>query len=833
MFNLKLALRTLFRTPFVTAVAILSLGLGIGANGAIFSLFNHILLRPLPVADPDSLVNLAAPGPKSGSTSCGNAGPCSAVFSYPMFRDLERQQTPFTGIAAHRSFGANLSYKGATLGGDGLQVSGSYFSVLGLTPAQGRLITSADDSAPGESPVVVLSHRYWTTRFNNDTTVVNETLTINGQPFTIIGVAPEGFDGTTIGARPQVFVPITMVERLEPNRKVLDNRRAYWAYLFARLKPGTSIESATSAINQPYRSVLNDVEAPLQKGMSPATLERFKTKVVELTPGHRGQSSTPEEARVPLLLLLGVTFVVLLSACANIANLLLAKAVGRASEMAVRLSIGAARKQLISQLLGESVLLAAFGGLFGLLVAQLTMKGVMTMLPSDDGEGMAFAMDWRVLVFLTIVTVGTGLLFGLFPALHASRPNLAIALKGQAGQPGGAKSAKVFRTALATTQIMLSMLLLAVAGLFLKSLVNVGRVDLGLDTSNVVKFGIAPEMNGYTPVRSKQIFEQIEDEIGRLPGVVSVSGGLVPLLSGSNWGTSVSVEGFKSDPDTDTHSNFNEIGPGYFSTTGIRLISGREFTRADTLGAPKVAIVNEAFARKFNLGANPVGKRMAQSSGNAATLDIEIVGLAKDAKYSEVKDTIPPQFYTPYRQDERTGALNYYIKTSGNTDAVMAAIPPLLAKIDSTLPVGNLDTLQQQVRDNVFQDRLVSTLATIFAGLATLLAAVGLYGVMAYTMAQRTREIGLRMALGADATSIRSLVLRQVGWMTLIGGGTGLVLATVAGILARSQLYNMERVDPLVLSGSAAVLGLVALMAGLIPAIRASRVDPMKALRYE
>ena len=833
MFNPKLALRTLFRTPFVTAVAILSLGLGIGANGAIFSLFNQILLRPLPVADPGSLVNLGAPGPKAGSTSCGNAGPCTQVFSYPMFRDLEKQQTAFTGIAAHRSFGANLSYKGTTLGGDGLQVSGSYFPVLGLNPAQGRLITSADDRAPGESAVVVLSHRYWTTRFNRDPNVVNETLTINGQPFTIIGVAPEGFDGTTIGARPQVFVPITMVERLEPNRKVLDNRRAYWAYLFARLKPGTTIESAAASINQPYRSILNDVEAPLQKGMSAATLERFKTKVVELTPGHRGQSSSPEEARVPLLLLLGVTVVVLLSACANNANLLLAKAVGRASEMAVRLSIGAARKQLISQLLGESILLAAFGGLFGLLVAQLTMKGVMTMLPADDAESMVFTMDWRVLLFLTIVTVGTGLLFGLFPALHASRPNLAIALKGQAGQPGGAKSAKRFRAALATTQIMLSMLLLTVAGLFLKSLVNVGRVDLGIDTTNVVKFGIAPEMNGYTAVRSKQIFEQIEDEIARLPGVVSVSGGLVPLLSGSNWGTGVSVEGFKSDPDTDTHSNFNEVGPDYFKTTGIKLIAGREFTRADTLGAPKVAVVNEAFARKFNLGANPVGKRMAQGTGNAVKLDVEIVGLAKDAKYSEVKDEVPPQFFLPYLQDERLGALNYYVKTSGNVDSVMAALPPLLSKIDSTLPVANLATLQQQVRDNVFQDRLVSTLATIFAGLATLLAAVGLYGVMAYTMAQRTREIGLRMALGADSTNIRSLVLRQVGRMTLIGGGIGLALATVTGIVAQSQLYNMSRVDPMVLSGAAAVLGVVALFAGLIPAIRASRVDPMKALRYE
>jgi predicted permease len=833
MFNPKLALRTLFRTPFVTAVAILSLGLGIGANGAIFSLFNQILLRPLPVADPGSLVNLSAPGPKSGMNSCSNVGPCTAVFSYPMFRDLEKQQASFTGIAAHRNVGMNLSYKGQTLGGDGLEVSGSYFSVLGLKPAHGRLITSSDDRAPGESTVAVLSHRYWTTRFNRDPNVVNETLTINGKPYTIIGVAPEGFDGTTVGSRPQAYVPITMAEQLQPDRKLLDNRRAYWVYLFARLKPGVSLESATTAINQPYHSLINDVDAPLQKGMSPATLERFKAKVVELSPGRRGQSSVPEEAMVPLSLLLGVTFIVLLSACANIANLLLAKAVGRTSEMAVRLSIGAARKQLISQLLGESILLAAFGGLFGLFVAQATMKGVMTLMPADAGDSLTFSMDWRVLGFLSVVTVGTGLLFGLFPALHASRPNLSIALKGQAGQPGGAKSAKRFRTALATTQIMLSMLLLAVAGLFLKSLVNVSRVDLGIDTSNVITFAIAPEMNGYTPVRSKQIFEQIEDEIGRLPGVETVAGGLVPLLSGDNWGTSVGVEGFKADADTDTNSSLNEVGPGFFKATGIRLIAGRDFTRADTLTTPKVAIVNEAFTRKFNLGPNPIGKRMRQGGSNTNALDMEIVALAKDAKYSEVKDEVPPVFYMPYRQDERAGNLVFYVKTTGATDSVMAAIPPLLARVDSTLPVGDLKTLQQQVRDNVFQDRLVSTLATVFAGLATLLAAVGLYGVMAYTMAQRTREIGLRMALGADATNIRSLVLRQVGWMTLIGGGTGLALATVAGIFARSQLYNMGRVDPMVLSGAAAVLGLVALMAGLIPAIRASRVDPMKALRYE
>ena len=835
MFNLKLALRTLFRTPFVTGVAILSLGLGIGANAAIFSLFNQILLKPLPVPDADRLVNLAAPGPKSGMNSCGNAGPCTAVFSLPMFRDLQEKQTSFTGIAAHRSFGANLSHKGQTLGGEGLEVSGSYFTVLGLAPAAGRLLTPADDRAPGESSVAVLSHRYWQTRFNRDPAIVNDTLIINGQPFTVVGVAPEGFDGTTLGARPQVFVPITMAELLQPGRKVIDNRRAYWIYLFARLKPGVTIEQATTAINQPYRAIINDVEVPLQAGMSAPTLERFKAKVVEITPGERGQSSMPEEAFVPLALLLSVTFIVLLSACANIANLLLAKAVGRSGEMAVRLSIGAARRQLISQLLGESVLLAAFGGLFGLLVARWTMAGVGAMMPADAAEALTFSMDWRVLAFLAVVTVGTGVMFGLFPALHASRPNLAVTLKGQAGQPGGARAAKRFRAALATTQIMLSMLLLAVAGLFLKSLVNVNQVELGIKTERVIGFGLAPEMNGYTPTRSKQIFEQIEDELTRLPGVTSVAGSMVPLVSGDNWGTNVTVEGFKAEPDTDTHSNLNQVGPDFFETVGIPLLAGRDFTRADTLGAPKVAIVNETFAKKFNLGSNPIGRRMSQGGGRGAQpqLDIEIVGLAKDAKYSEVKAAIPPQFFLPYRQDERAGTLVFYVKTAGDPDSVMAAIGPLVARIDSTLPVAELKTMEQQVRDNVFEDRLVSTLAAVFAALATLLAAVGLYGVLAYTVAQRTREIGLRMALGADSSNIRGMVMRQVANMTVVGGGIGLGLAMLTGWFARTQLYGMEAIDPVVLVASAAVLGAVAFVAGFIPAWRASMVDPMVALRYE
>ncbi len=831
MFNLKLALRTLFRTPFVTAVAIVSLGLGIGANAAIFSMFNEIILKPLPVADPDRLVNLAAPGPKSGMTSCGNAGPCAATFSYPMFKDLETRQTPFTGVAAHRGFGANLAYKGQSEGGDGLQVSGAYFSVLGLTPAAGRLIAPADEQTIGESAVAVLSHRYWTRRFNADPAVVSETITINGKPFTIVGVAPEGFDGTTIGSRPRVFVPMSMAEVLQPGREVLKNRRAYWIYLFARLKPGASIESAAAAIKQPYRSIINEVEVPLQQGMSAANLERFKSKVIEVSEGARGQSDTPEEALVPLILLFGVTFVVLLSACANIANLLLAKAVGRAGEMAVRLSIGGARRHLVGQLLGESLLLAVFGGVFGLLVANWTMAGVASMLPADAAESLAFAIDARVLAFMAAVTVGTGMLFGLFPALHSTRPNLAVALKGQAGQPGGARSAKRFRATLATVQMVLSMALLAIAGLFLKSLVNVSKVDLGIHTENVVTFAIAPALNGYSVDRSKGIYEQVEDALARIPGVTRVSAAMVPLVSGDNWGTNVSVEGFAAEPDRDTHTSLNMVGPDFFNAVGIQMMAGRDFTRSDTATSPKVAIVNEAFARKFNLGANPVGRRMA--SGRTNTLDTEIIGLVKDAKYSEVKLPVPPVVFTPYRQHTRPDSMSFYVATSGSIDSVMSSITPLVAKIDPTLPVADLMTLTRQVQANVFLDRLISTMASVFAGLATLLAAIGLYGVLAYNVAQRTREIGLRMALGADGSRIRGMVLRQVANITMVGGIIGLGLAAAAGWAAQSQLFGMTGFDPVVLTSSAAVLAAVAVAAGFAPAYRASRVDPMRALRYE
>ena len=833
MSDLRLAFRTLFRTPFVTAVAVLSLALGIGANSAIFSLFNQLLLRPLQVPAPGELVNLTAPGPKPGSQSCGQAGGCEAVFSYPMFRDLERAQTVFTGIAAHNGFSANLAFRGQTMASEGLLVSGSYFPVLGLQPAIGRLLGRGDSDKPGGDFVVVLSYEYWRTRFDQSPAVLNEVLTVNGQSMTIVGVAPRRFHGTTVGNRPQVFVPMSMRELMIPAWKGLDNRRSYWAYLFARLKAGVSTEQARSGINVPYRAIVNDVEAPLQKGMSDQTMKRFRAKEIVLEPGWRGQSSMHEDARPPLVLLLTVTGVVLLIACANIANLLLARAANRATEMAVRLSIGATRGDVIRQLLTESVLLAVVGGLAGLLVARWTLSLLASLLPEEATQSLAFELDGTVLLFAAALSIGTGLLFGLFPALHSTRPDLVTTLKGQTGQPSGARAAARFRTSLATAQIALSMGLLVSAGLFTKSLVNATRVDLGLKTDKLVVFGISPALNGYSPEQARALFERVEDELSAVPGVTGVAASMVSLISGSNWGNSVSVQGFEAGPDTDTHSMYNEVGPGYFRTLGIPLVAGRDFTRADALGASQVAIINEAFAKKFNLGRDVIGKRMGKSTGAAAKLDIEIVGLARDAKYSEVKREVPPLFVTPYRQDKNLGATNFYVRTTLTEDQLLATIPTVVRRIDPDLPVNNLRTMDTQVRQNLFMERFISMMSASFAGLATLLAAVGLYGVLAYTVAQRTREFGLRMALGADAANVRGLVLGQVGRMTLVGGVVGLAAALGIGRFAQSLLFELQGHDPLVLAGAAVVLTLVAIGAGFIPAYRASRLDPMRALRYE
>jgi predicted permease len=830
MRNLRLAFRTLFKTPFVTAVAILSLALGIGANAAIFSLFDQTLLQPLPVAEPGRLVNLSAPGPKPGSQSCSQAGDCDVVFSYPMFRDVERQQTVLAGLAAHRDFGVNLSYHDQPLSGRATLVSGSYFPTLGIKPALGRLIGPSDDAAIGAGYVTVLSYNFWESHLGAEPSVVGKTIVINGHALEIIGVAPRGFDGTVLGSRPMLFVPITMRQALSNGPAGFENRRSYWVYLFGRLKPGVSLEQARTGLNSVYRPIITEVEAPLQQGMSDQTLGRFRTKEIRVEPGAQGQSQVHKEARTPLLMLFSVTGIVLLIACANIANLLLARGAGRATEMGVRLALGASRVQLLTQLLTESVLLALMGGAAGLLVARWTLSAISSLLPPDALATLHFELQPSVILFSAVLAIATGIIFGMFPALHSTRSDLVTAIRANAGQVQGARGAARFRATLVTVQIALATALLVSAGLFMKSLVNVTRVNLGVKVDNVVTFAISPDQSGYDSTRSAMLFGQVEEALAALPGVNGVTSSLVPLLAGDNWGSDVQVQGFPKGPDVDNNSRFNEVGPGYFATLGVAVLAGREFTAADHLGSSKVAVVNEAFTRKFNLGKDAVGKFMSDGDDS---LDTQIVGVVRDAKYSDVKDSVPPLFYYPWRQDSRVGSMYFYVRTSLPPSQVLATIPPLIKNLSPVVPVEELKTMPQQIKENVFLDRMISILSAAFAVLATLLAAVGLYGVLAYTVAQRTREIGVRMALGADGGQVRQMVMRQVAVMMAMGLGIGLAAAFALGRAASSLLYGLQGHDPLIFLLGVLVLAVVGFAAGYLPARRASQVDPMQALRYE
>jgi predicted permease len=827
---IRLAFRTLFRTPFVTSIAVLSLALGIGANAAIFSLFDQTLLRPLPVNEPERLVNLSASEPNPGSQTCGPAGGCDVVFSYRMFRDLEQRQTVFTGIAAHAPFDVSVAYKDQPQTGNGMVVSGSYFPTLGVRPALGRLLTQSDDQSIGTNFVAVLSYAYWQSRLGGDRDVLGTPIVINGKAMTIVGVAAEGFNGTVLGMQALVYVPISMQALLGADFGGFEDRQNYWLYAFGRLKPGLTLARARVGLNGLYHSIINDVEAPLQQDISDATLARFREKQIALEPGRQGQSLMHQEVKTPMLMLLGVTGIVLLIACANIANLLLARGAGRAMEFGLRLALGANRRQLVTQLLVESLLLASLGGVASLLVAGWTLSSIKSLLPSDGADFLQFKLQPVVFLLAGGLAVVTGIAFGLFPAWYSTRGELVTTIRANAGHISGARAAARFRATLVTLQISLATALLIAAGLFVKSLINVTRVDLGVQIDSLITFGLAPARSGYDNARAIQLYARVEEALAGIPSVRSVTTSGIPLLAGQNWAKPISVQGFPSGPDVDRNSHYNEVGADYFSTFGMKLIAGREFTDADRLGAPRVAVVNQAFTKKFHLGQDAVGKFMSNTGPDS--MNIQIVGVVSDVRYSRIKEPVPPTFYLPWRQGMLVSFMHFYVRTP-QPETVLRTVTGVIRNIDAAVPVEHVKTMPQQIRDDIFLDRMISILSSAFAALATLLAAIGLYGVLAYSVAQRTREIGVRMALGADAGRVRVMVLRQVGGMMVVGGVIGLVGALGVGKAASSLLFGLEGSDPVVFALSLVVLMFVAFGAAYVPARRASKVDPIQALRYE
>jgi predicted permease len=830
--DVRYALRRAVRAPIFSLVAIVSLALGIGANAAVFSLYNAVLLRPLPVPDASALVNLASPGDKDGSVSCNRSGSCDNVFSYPMFRDLDKRQDVLTGVAGHWMERVNLAAAGSTAPGQIDLVSSNYFSVLRLAPAIGRLFGPDDDRAAGGAPVVVLTHDYWLSHFNGASNVVGQTVVANGITLTVVGVAAEGFTGTAVGVPVDAFAPITLRSRLEPEFNDYAARRSYWVYLFGRLKPGVSIDAARPSLNGLYHAILANVDAPLQTKMDDAARARFVSRPLAVEPGAGGQSRLRELAPTAMWMLFAVTSVVLLIACANLANLLLARSAARTAELAVRASIGASRGRLVGQLLIEACTLSAAGGLAGLVLGQWLLAALSRILEPMGFPTVDTSLDWRVLTFAVGASLATGLIFGVFPALHSTRIDLAPALKDQGARSTGTRSAARFRAAMIFVQMALATVLLVSAGLFIRSLVNVGRVDLGIDVDRLITFTIYPQLNGYAPEATRDLLERAEGALAVAPGAERASASTVALVADSYHGTSVNVEGFATGPDKDHGSAYSRVGPDFFKTTGIRLVAGRDIAAADRPGAPKVAVVNETFVRKFHLGSNPIGKRIGIGD-NDAPLDTEIVGVAADAAYNGVTTDVPPVFYAPYRQDDHPGGATFYVRTSIDPDSMLKTIPAVMARLDPNLPLEQLRTMAEQVRVNENGSRVIATLAVSFAALATLLASIGLYGVLAYTVSQRTREFGVRMALGAAPGHVRRLVLGHVARLTIVAAVVGIGGALLVGRAVESLLFRMNGHDPWVIAAGVGVLLAVALAAGAAPAWRASRIDPIRALRYE
>jgi predicted permease len=831
MTPIRHALRQARRQPGFTFIVTAMLAVGIGATTAMFSTFHELLLRELRVPEPEQLVNLGAPGRKWGVPLCGAAGDCEHVFSYAMFRDLEARQTALSELAGHYAFLANLAYGGETQSSQALLVSGDYFATLRVAPLLGRLIGPQDDARIGDGAVAVLSHQYWQNSLGADPGVVGRAMIVNGQTLTIVGVAPERFAGTTAGWNPSVFVPLTMRVRMEANPTWDENRAFYWVYAFGRLKPGVSPEQARASLDTLYSGIINEVEAPLFPTMAPDVLERFRASRLAVEPGARGQSNLQRFLATPLAMLLGVTAVVLLIVCVNVANLMLARGARRAGELAIRSSIGASRRHLVLDLLLEATVLGVLGGLASLPVAFATLRAVVALVPAGtfDRQVLPVTPSSTAGAFAVALTLATVLLFGLLPALRTSRADPGAAMKGAAHNAVSGRGVTRVGGALATSQIVLSMMLLVLAGLFAQSLANLARANLGMNVDSVVTFTVSPRRNGYGNPQAMQFFAALERELASRPGVTSVASSMALVLGPSSWGGAVQIEGRELDGAASA-VNLNDVSPSFFRTLSIPLLDGRDFTAADDLGAPPVGIVNEAFVRKFHLENDVIGKRVSLVGLKP---DIEIVGVVADAKYSSVRADAPPQLILPRLQNDNIAALSYYVRAAIPADVLMRTIRGVVAAADPNLPVTALSTMDDVVKINTGLDRIVAVLAGGFAALATLLAAIGLYGVLAYNVAQRTRELGLRLALGATAGGLRRMVLRQVAKIALIGVPIGLGIGVLLGQGARTLLYGLSNYDPVVLSGAVAVLAGVVLVAGYLPARRASAVEPMQALRHD
>jgi len=830
--DLRYAVRTFTKSPGFSAVAVLTLALGIGANAAIFALVDRVLIRPLPVREPERLVLLRSPGPSQGNTWSDDDEATS--FSYPMYRDLAERATVFDGLIGELPFQASVAARGETETSAGELVTGNYFSVLGVPPALGRVLTADDDRSAGGHPLTVLSHAYWRRRFGSDPTVVGQTLRVNDQVLTVVGVAAASFEGIQAGRRADLFVPMTMKAQMTPGWNGLDDPKSYWLQMVGRLKPGLSLPAAQRALAPTYRALLAGV-LPRITGWSDVRKREFLNRRLELQPGTRGRRVLQDGIGTPLLSLMAMVGLVLLIACSNLAGLLAARGAARQREYGIRLAIGASRSQLLRQSLLECLVYAVIGGGLGLLTAQWALQAFLGAFPADDGlRQMGVAIDPRVLLFAGAVSLIAALLFGAAPSWRAARLDPAKTIRGQGRGSASAGSDVIrFRQWLVTGQVALTLILLVAAGLFVQSLRNLWRVDLGLRPDHVIGFSVSPALNGYSTERSLALARQLADDLRALPGVRSATVAQISTLTGNDSGGNVTVAGLALGPEA-SHSRRNRIGPDYFVTLGIPLLSGRAIAWTDDASAPKVAVVNQTFAKTFFPGVNAIGQRFVFGGGGLeAAPDTEIVGIVADSKGSQVSEKAVPYAYLSLNQPARLVELTFYARTKQDPASLASAVREVVRRRDPQLPVDDLKTLSSQVEESLLTDRLMMLLSAAFGALAALLAALGIYGVLSFAVAARRSEIGVRMALGADPAAVRRLVLGDVARFLLVGLAVGLPCAYALARAIESILFGVRANDPSIFAFGAALMVVVALAAGWPPAARAARTDALDALRSE
>jgi predicted permease len=830
MRDLRHALRLLSRSPAFTVVAVLSLALGIGANTAIFTLLDQAVLRRLPVKDPSELLMIWTTGPSLGS----NQG--SRASSYPMYQDFQQRASAFSHVFCRYYTPISISVGDQTDRVIGELVSGNYFQALGVGAALGRVFSpEADDREYKGHPVVVLSHRYWVTRFAADPGVLGRKILVNHYPMVIVGVSEEGFSGIEPVRSPQIRIPIQMKPLMTPGSDNLGDRRRQWIQIFARLKPGYTLRSAEASLQPVLSETLRtEIQSPALRDTPGRDRERFLARKVRTESAANGYSALPASYSKALGVLMGMVGVVLLIACFNVASLLVARAAGRRKELAMRLALGASRGQLLRQLLMESAVLAMAGGAAGLLLSVAMVHGLLRFLPTN---GMLATLragpDWRILSFNAALVFATALLFGLAPAWQALKVDLSGTLKEAAGAAGGSRGSVRLRKCLVTAQVAFSFLLVAAALLFATTLLNLRDTTSAFrDIDNVVTFQIDPARSGYSLPRLKAFYEQVLAKVRPLPGVTSAGYAWVPVLSGREADWDVTVEGQRADGGG-TQAYINGVSPGYWRTMGVQLLEGRDFDAGDVAGRSKVAIVSRAFASHVFGERSPIGRRIGLDTGPTGRPDTEIVGLVEDSLYEGPRQGVRRQVFFPFSQMNQSVGTAFYVRTTADSSTMFATLRKTVRELDASIPVYEMKTLENQLDETLGTERLTATLSAAFGVMATLLAAVGLYGVMVLTVARRTREIGLRMAVGAHQGDVLWMVMKEALGLCGIGLALGIPGAWASSRLVGAHLFGVAPADPWIAASATIVLVVVTTGASVLPARRASMIDPIRALRHE